>query len=173
MANLLGGIKYGGRFAGYDVVNKSAEQLPQSLASAVTKVLPDATPIWFWGTLVANGTNHLVIVKDRAGGQTKIKLANINIPIGDFKGENAKLISLVDAADLYGNLKEIFDNEMHKLLGVEYKPIAYMGEQVVKGLNHYILCEANPMTLEAEPYAVIVVLNVFQDNTSLVYINEL
>ena len=40
---------------------------------------------------------------------------------------------------------------MEGLIGVNYEPIAYMGSQVVAGLNHCFLCKATVVYPGAQP----------------------
>ena len=51
---------------------------------------------------------------------------------------------------------DAFEKAMEGLLGVDYTPVAYLGYQVVAGLNHAILCEASVVIPDAEPYYAIV-----------------
>lgn len=52
--------------------------------------------------------------------------------------------------------RAVFDLAMEKLLGVEYEPIAYLGSQVVAGLNHCFLCRATVVSPDAVPELVLV-----------------
>ena len=52
----------------------------------------------------------------------------------------------------------IFDKGMEGLLGVGYKPVAYLGSQVVSGTNHAFLCQATVVVPNAKPSWVIVYL---------------
>ncbi len=47
--------------------------------------------------------------------------------------------------------KAVFDKAMENLLGVDYEPIAYLGSQVVAGLNHCFLCKATVVVPDAQP----------------------
>jgi|GEM_PF-3345974 len=44
----------------------------------------------------------------------------------------------------------------------------YIGKQIVKGENHYIVCEAKGIYPDAQPYAVIFVFNIFEGKPSIV-----
>ena len=43
--------------------------------------------------------------------------------------------------DNYPEAKKVFDKAFENLVGVEYEPIAYLGNQVVAGYNHLYLCK--------------------------------
>ena len=59
------------------------------------------------------------------------------------------------------------------LLGVAYKPVAYLGSQVVAGTNHAILCQARVVSPDAQPYFVIVyIYEDLQGNVSLLNIAD-
>lgn len=47
--------------------------------------------------------------------------------------------------------KEAFDKAVAELAGVGYEPIAYLGSQVVAGVNYGFLCRATVVSPDAEP----------------------
>ena len=47
---------------------------------------------------------------------------------------------------------EVFGKAIDGLEGVEYKPVAYLGCQVVAGMNHCILCQSKAVVPDAKPY---------------------
>ena len=47
--------------------------------------------------------------------------------------------------------RSLFEKAMEGLIGVNYEPIAYMGSQVVAGLNHCFLCKATVVYPGAQP----------------------
>lgn len=47
--------------------------------------------------------------------------------------------------------KAIFGKAMEKLIGVNYEPIAYLGSQLVAGMNHCFLCRATVVYPNAVP----------------------
>lgn len=173
----FGEIKLGGRFGGYNIVNEPADKLPQDLASAIVEVCMDKdyrlVPIWYWGNQLVNGMNHMIVCEKVQGDKYSIVAAIINIPPNTVGGKGAKLVALLDHADLYGALKTAFENELRLLCGVGYKAIAYMGEKVVKGVNHYVLCQADLQYPGARPYAVVVELNIFGSDANVTGIERL
>ena len=106
----LGGIKLGGAFGGYDIVNKPCDKLPQDVASAVASVnggLLGATfsPIWYIGKQTVNGVNHFFIAEEIRVTKTQdahIVGLVINIPPGEgaAKGEGAKVVRIIEEAEL-------------------------------------------------------------------------
>ena len=173
----FGEITLGGRLGGYTIVNQSADKLPQDLASAVVGVCEDKdymlVPIWYWGHQLVNGTNHMLVCEKVQGSNYSIVVAIINIPPGAVGGKGAKLVALLDHADLYGALKVAFDTDLKHLCGVGYKPLAYMGEKVVKGVNHYICCQADLQYPGARPYAVVIEINIFGSDANVTGIERL
>ena len=60
--------------------------------------------VYYVGTQVVNGTNHMLIVERTklvSGGKTvkDFAVSVINIPVGDVRGEKAKIVSEKDATD--------------------------------------------------------------------------
>ena len=47
--------------------------------------------------------------------------------------------------------RAIFDKGMEKLVGVQYEPVAYLGSQLVAGMNHCFLCKATVVYPNAVP----------------------
>ena len=62
-------------------------------------------------------------------------------------------------AELPEDLQAAFDGALEGLLGANYTPIAYIGSQVVAGLNHAFLCSAAPVT--ENPTTELVVIKVY------------
>ena len=48
-------------------------------------------------------------------------------------------------------LQAVFEKALEGLLGVDYTPVAYLGSQVVAGMNHCFLCVATTVVPGAEP----------------------
>lgn len=173
----FGEIKLGGKCGGYEVYNKPADKMPQDLASALPAVCNVNgwvyAPIWYWGTQLVNGVNHMSICRRVKDDVDQIVVVVINIPFNSVGGKGASLVSVTEQADLYGELKEAFDTYMTDLCGVGYKPVAYMGEKLVKGVNHYILCQATIQYPNAIPYAAIIEINSFQGKAKATNIERL
>ena len=168
----LGGIELEGVFGGYTIVNQPATSLPQDLATALGVVnsgILGATyqPVWYVGKQVVNGMNHFLLaeqVRMTKDQDKRIVGIIINIPAGDFTGEKAKLVRIVEEEKLPAEVQDAYDATIGMLLGVNYKPLMYIGKQVVNGINHFILCSAIGVYPGAEPYAVMVSINVPPNN---------
>ena len=59
-----------------------------------------------------------------------------------------------------------------KLLGASYKPIAYVGTQVVKGVNHIFIAEQTLIVATPERHIVLLSINEYDGNYSLVGIER-
>ncbi len=55
-------------------------------------------------------------------------------------------------------IRELFDKAMDGMVGVNYVPVAYLGSQVVAGMNYAILCQATVVYPNAQPEWVVVYL---------------
>ncbi len=60
--------------------------------------------------------------------------------------------SASDDSMITDEVKAVFDMATKDLTGVDYQPVAYLGSQVVAGINHAILCRATAVMPEAKPY---------------------
>lgn len=58
--------------------------------------------------------------------------------------------------------------ETSGLVGASYKPLLYVGEQPVKGINHWFICEQTMITREPERHLVSLAINEFKDEYELV-----
>ena len=177
----FGEIELGKNFGGYEIINKPADQIPQDVASAIGVVnstpLLGATyiPLWLWGKQVVNGVNYFFIAEDIRTTKDKDKSIVgliINIPPGEgsIKGEGAKIVRVIENEKLSEEIDVAFNEVVKGLCGVAYKPIAYIGKQIVRGENHYILCEAKTIYPGAQPRAVILCINIFNGKSSVVSI---
>lgn len=175
----FGEIELGKIFGGYEIINQPANKLPQDLASAIGIVnsnpLLGATynPLWLWGKQLVNGVNYLLIAEDIRTTKNKDKSIVgiiINIPPGEgaIKGEGAKIARVIETEKLSEEVELAFTEVTKELKGMSYKPVMYLGKQIVRGENHYILCEAKVIYPDAQPRAVILGINIFEGKSSIV-----
>lgn len=61
-----------------------------------------------------------------------------------------------EAAAIPSKVADAFSAAMEGLDGVSYKPVAYLGSQVVAGSNYAVLCVATPVTADPVPYLAVV-----------------
>lgn len=179
----FGGIEFGRFFGSWELVNCPASKLPQDVASAawgaINSGLLGATyyPEWYVGNQVVKGKNHFFLCKEvrsTKNQDTHMVGVIINVPPSPdaFKGENAKIVEIIEETKLDTELEQYFKDATEKLVGVHYKPLVYVGSQLVKGVNHFIICEAKMVKPGAEPYLVLLCFNVFQGETSIVSIER-
>lgn len=64
--------------------------------------------------------------------------------------------SVAASAEITEEKQALFEKAMAELLGVNYEPVAYLGSQVVAGLNHCFLCRATVVYPNAAPSLVLV-----------------
>lgn len=179
----LGGITLGDLFGGYELVNKPADKLPQPVASAMGIInagLLGATyaPIWYVGHQLVNGVNHLLICREVRISKTAdqmIVAMTINIPAGEGaeRGDGAHVVSIVEGLRLPEELRTIVEKATKQLVGVSYTPVAYVGHQIVRGVNHYFICQAKPIYPGAIPYAVMLCVNLFENEVTVVSIERI
>ncbi len=62
---------------------------------------------------------------------------------------------------------------MNGFVGANYKPMAYVGTQVVKGVNHVFIAEQTLITSTPERHIVLVTINEFDGKYSLVGIDRI
>ena len=87
-----------------------------------------------------------------------------------IKGEGAKIVEIIESEKLAPEIQTAFTTVEKTLTGVSYKPVMYIGKQIVRGENHFLVCEAKTIYPGAQPYAVIFVFNIFEGKSSLVAI---
>ena len=178
----LGGLELDPVFAGIELINKPATSLPQDLATAMGQInesILGATyiPLWIVGKQVVNGVNYYIIAKEIRATKNKDTLIVemvINIPPMQSDGEQApaSVVKIVEEADLPKELEYVFKAGT-TVCGVAYTPLAFVGKQVVKGINYYFIAQANPIYPGAEPYAAFVCINVFEGNATLQYVTPI
>ena len=59
------------------------------------------------------------------------------------------------------------------LTGASYKPILYVGTQVVKGVNHFFIAEQTVITRNPDRHIVLVNINEFNGNFKLVAVERI
>ena len=67
--------------------------------------------------------------------------------------------------------KAILEKALKKLVGVSYEPIAYLGSQVVAGLNHCFLCKATVVYPNAVP--TLALIYIYEDLSGNVQITNI
>jgi len=62
---------------------------------------------------------------------------------------------------------------MDNIIGAKYKPVAYVGTQVVKGINHIFIAEQTMSTVNADRHIVLVTINEFDNKFELAMIKRI
>ncbi len=176
----LGSIEMESNLGGYEMICAPTSSLPQDAATAVSAVnggLLGATylPLLYVGRQIVNGVNHLFIareVRTTKKQRQEIVALVVNVPAGD-DGEEARVINIIEEAELPAEVQNAFQSAISGIIGVEYKPLVYVGSQVVKGINHYVICSAQVIRPGAEPAAVLVGTNSFQGVSSIACVENL
>lgn len=179
MSTKHGGISLGGQLGGWEIINIPASKLPQELASAVT-ALNDGShlgvtfiPLWYLAKQVVNGINYLMICREIRATQNQdsyIVGVVLNVPPANSEGKEPSIVEIIEDAEMPDDVEEIFNTAFEGYCGVSYRPIIYVGKQVVKGINYHFICEATPIYPGAVSYPALVTINQFQDNISIVSI---
>ena len=178
MEKTFGGIELGGILGGYEILGIPANKLPQDAASAIGAANAEIlgatfSPIFYVGKQTVNGVNHLFIAEEirvtKATDKYIVGLV-VNVPAGEksLQGAGAKIVKIIQEEKLADEVQAAFDTVEKGLTGVSYKPVMYIGKQLVKGENHYIVCEAKTIYPGAEPYAAVMCINIFEGKASLV-----
>jgi len=181
MSELLGGITLGGKYGGYELINQPATSMPQDLASGfyiAQEGFVDSSfePIYIVGKQVVNGINYFVIAEQTLVIEHQHPIKRIvgmviNIPPKSIGGKNAKIIDIVtsEVPRIPVEIEKPLKEELAKLVGANNKPIALIGTQVVKGTNYFVVGESTAAAVvpNAEPHAILITLNVFNDKATL------
>ena len=172
----FGGINFNESFGSWEIENLPVSSLPEQVATALGVVnagILGATyyPIRYMGKQLVNGWNYFFLCKQvlaTADAKKAIVGLIVNIPAGDLTGKNASVVRIIEEAELPKEVEAVFKLATAQLLGVNYVPLIYVGDQVVKGKNYYIICSATPVYPDAEPYAVLLTVNLFGNEARVV-----
>ena len=169
-------------------INVTANGMPEKVATAMSKLNEtmlgaEYTPIAYLGSQLVNGTNHAVLAEQlvTTGKDTK----NVVVIIFNEKGMDCTLVNIervletggVDGGitvdvktDIPAEAKAEFDKALEGFVGSTIKPFAYLGSQVVNGVNYIFACEATSVTAEPITSVVLVTVN---SNTGIVKFDDL
>lgn len=161
-------------------IDVNVNGMPQKVATAFEKlketlVGADYEFIAYLGSQEVNGINHAVLAKQIV--TTGRDSVNIVVLIFNEK-PNAMDVAVgaiervvdsgavlggttinVDKDGILGEPMEVWNEAFAGYVGVSMRPIAYLGNQVTKGIDHIFAATAEPMTLEGEKQAVLVRIN--------------
>lgn len=177
----LGSIEIDDNLGGYEMICAPADRLPQDVATGIGKInggLLGATyqPILYVGRQIVNGTNHLLIAREIRVTQHKnqeIVAIVIHIPNGDTGAKKAKMVKIIEETELPSEAKHAFDSAYADIVGAIYRPLVYVGSQITKGINHYVICSMRVPVPGAQPRAVLVGTNSMNDHHCFVSVEDL
>lgn len=70
-------------------------------------------------------------------------------------------------------VKALLDKAVEKMTGAQYKPVAYLGSQIVSGTNHAILCRIAPVTPKSvEKYGIVYLYEDLNGNAEITEVKE-
>ena len=150
-------------------------KFPQKVASALADLqLVGAMyePIAYVGSQVVNGTNHAVLAKQVL--TTGKDVENVVVMIFNEKDGTVALSGIDRVLEQGGELggvkidvkteldedaKKAFDDVFGERLGIRVEPRVYLGNQMTKGLTHFIFAETEGVTRNPERNACVIGYN--------------
>ncbi len=159
----------------------------------------DYEALAYLGSQVVAGTNHVFLVKGTAVVPTRPVSYALAYLYQDLQG-NVKLMNVADlgivpqedgtvtppeegpmGAWYYAEDPAVTDERqaflnkaLEGLVSAAYVPVAYLGEQVVAGLNRCFLCQVTPVVPNAQPhYALVFVYTDLQGGAELTKVVDL
>ena len=159
-------------------VNVSIGAMPEKVATAVS-ALDEMVgvvykPIAYLGTQVVNGTNHAVLCEQTVltGKDTKnVVVAIFNENPGDLKLTLVAIERIVESGAPEGGIvvdasteipaeaKAAFDAQFEAFVGSKVEPFAYLGSQVVNGVNYLFAATVTPVSENPVVSAAVVIVN--------------
>lgn len=156
--------------------------MPQKVASAFGKVNETLVGaeyefIAYLGSQVVNGANHAVLAKQivTTGRDTEnIVVMKFNEKPNDMEATLIAIEHVVNGGMELGGAdisvhdfdfedgseaSHIWYETFEGFVGISVKPIVYLGDQVVKGVNYIYAATMEPMTLNGEKRAVVLTIN--------------
>lgn len=152
-------------------------------------------PVAYLGSQVVAGTNHcflckstviypgatncytLVYIYEKLDGTEEIlKFEDVTLP-GTADADGTPIAGgwrYTEDPEADDNVTEVVDKATGKLLGAEYEPVAYIGSQVVAGMNHAVLCRVTAVSPDAESgYALVYIYEDLNGGVEVLEINEI
>ena len=138
----------------------------------------DYKPVALLATQVVSGTNYAFLSESTIISASALRSMKITYIYVDLKG-NAELIndervilpgtdvengdtltggwSYAESSEITADIKTMFENLATKDANDTYEPVAYIGSQVVSGMNHAVLCKVISNTSDQTSLAVVYV----------------
>ena len=152
-------------------------------------------PVAYLGSQVVAGTNHCYLCKSTVvypGATNRYTLVYIYEKLdGTEEILNFTDVTLPGTADADGNpiaggwayaedpavdgkATEVVGKATEKLLGAEYEPVAYIGSQVVAGMNHAVICKITALTPDSQAaYSLVYIYEDLEGNCEVTEITDI
>lgn len=160
-------------------VKVAVDAMPQKVATAIGELADqligaEYKPIAYLGSQVVNGTNHAVLAEQTilTGKDTKnvvvlifnekpneMKATLVNIERVVEQGGEMGGIQVDVQTDIPAEAKEAFTKAFEGFVGSKVDPFAYLGSQVVKGVNYIFAAEVTGVTAEPVTKVCLVTVN--------------
>jgi hypothetical protein len=159
--------------------------MPQKVASAIGKINEtlmgaEYEPIAYIGSQVVNGINHAVLAKQTiiTGKDTEnIVLLIFNEKPNDMEATLVGIERVVEGGGEFGGVhigdpttdipedaKTAWDEVFTNFVGSEIEPFAYLGSQVVNGVNFIFAVTISPVVPNANKNVAIITVNTLTKN---------
>lgn len=146
-------------------VNVVIDAMPQKVATAVGKLSEtligaEYKPIAYLGSQVVNGINHAVLAEQTVltGKDSKnIVVLTFNEKQGEIEATLVGIDTVLKSGDELGGIvvnattdipaeaKEALDKVLEGYVGAKIEPFAYLGSQVVKGVDYIFAATITPV----------------------------
>ena len=120
------------------------------------------------------GTLALMMLFAMAGGKANALPLAVEEAAAPMIGQTVGGWTIAEDTELTDDQRSLFEKALEGLVGVGYEPVAYLGSQVVAGLNHCFLCKATVVYPGAEPaYKLVYIYESLDGNASLTDVADL
>ncbi len=162
-------------------IDVNVNGMPQKVATAFEKLRETLVGaeyefIAYLGSQLVNGVNHAVLAEqivttgrdsknivvmifNEKPGEMETPLVAIERIIDSGAALGGTTIAVDKILDLEGPQMSIWKEVFAGYVGISMRPVAYLGNQVTKGIEYIYAATAEPMTLEGQKQAVIVRIN--------------
>ena len=162
-------------------IDVNVNGMPQKVATAFEKLRETLVGaeyefIAYLGSQLVNGVNHAVLAEqivttgrdsknivvmifNEKPGATETTLVAIERIVDSGAVLGGTTIAVDKILDLEGPQMSIWKEVFAGYVGISMRPVAYLGNQVTKGIEYIYAATAEPMTLEGQKQAVIVRIN--------------
>lgn len=173
-------------------IDVNVNGMPQKVATAFEKVRETLVGaeyefIAYLGSQEVNGINHAVLAEqiittgrdsknivvmifNEKPGEMETPLVAIERVLDSGAALGGTTICVDKILDLEGPLMKVWHAAFEGRVGYSMHAIAYLGSQMVNGMNYIFAATAEPMTLEGQKDAVIVIINPLERTVRVVNI---